>query len=154
MQQKPVPDSLTIAPESLEVANCYLEFQNIQKTADTLGMSVDLVTSILERREVKSYIDNVFLNIGFNNRFVLRNLMDTIIKKKLEEMDAAGVGSSKDIIEILSLSHKMTMDHMAKEIELEKLRQTGIKNQTNIQINDAGGSNYSALLAKLLKPNT
>jgi molybdenum cofactor biosynthesis enzyme len=83
----------------------------------------------------------------------MRKLLDAIIEKKLEEMDDAGVGSNKDIVEILTLSHKMTMEALDKELQLRKLEQSNIKTQTNIQINDGtgGGSNYGNLIEKILK---
>jgi len=142
---------LQISPEALEVANIYLQEQDISKTADILDISSALVSQYLERREVKSYIDQVFYNVGFNNKFQVRKLMDTIIKKKLQDMDEAEVGSTKDIADLLELSHKMTMEHMNKEIQLEKLRGSHIKNQTNIQINEGSGqTKYANLIEKLL----
>jgi len=143
---------IDISPEALEVANCFLQYQDIGKVAEELDMPVHVITKLLDRREVKAYVDNVFLSVGFNNRFTVRNLMDTIIKKKLEEMDDAGIGSSKDIKELLELSHKMTMDQLNAMIALKKLEENNIKTQTNIQINDAGGgSKYGALVERLIK---
>lgn len=144
---------LAISPEALEVANAYLQVQSIPKVAEELSMPVDLITSILERTEVKSYIDQVFLDTGFNNRFTMRAAMDAILQKKFEEMDEAGVGSSKDIIEIMALSHKMTMELMDREIALRKLNGSHVKNQVNVQINDQGGSNYKNLLDRLMSGN-
>lgn len=144
---------LNISPEALEIANCYLQVQDIGKVADDLEIPRDLVTQTLQRREVKAYVDQVFMNLGFNNRFKLRGVMDAIIKKKLQDMDESETGSNKDIIEILTLSHKMSMDELDRQIALEKLRQgNSVKTQTNIQINDtaSGGTNYGNLLSKLL----
>ena len=144
---------LEISPEALEIANCYLVTQTAQKTADELGLSIEQVTQTLARREVKSYIDQVFFDTGFNNRFRMRQAMDAIIQKKFQELDEADVGSSKDILEILALSHKMTMETMDKQIELEKLKQNNtVRSQTNIQINE-GGSNYHQLIERLVKSN-
>lgn len=143
-------EALAISPESLLVANAYLQDPDISKVADELDISRELVAETLSKREVKAYIDSVFMNLGFNNRFQMRGLMDTIIKKKLQDMDQADIGSNKDIIEILTLSHKMTMEHMDKEIALEKLRAPKI--QTNIQINNDGlqQTRYGALLDQLI----
>lgn len=148
--------ALIISPEALEIANTYLQNQNIQKTASDLGISADMITEVLDRREVRAYIDNVFLDTGFNNRFLLREVMDTIIRKKLQELDEAEIGSGKDIADLLALSHKMSMDVLDRQIQLEKLRQPTIKTQTNVQINDVGGdgTKYGALLQKLLGNNT
>ena len=69
---------LTISPEALEVANCYLQLQNIPKVAEELGMPIEMITQLLERGEVKAYIDQVFLDTGFNNRFTKRAAMDAL----------------------------------------------------------------------------
>lgn len=144
-------EALNISPEGLEVANCYLQTPDITQVSEQLNITTNLVSEILSRREVKAYIDQVFYNTGFNNRFKLRSLMDAIIKKKLQDMDEAETGSTKDISELLALSHKMTMEHMDREIKLESLRAQNIKTQTNIQINDAaGGTKYSQLIEKLM----
>lgn len=145
-------EALAIAPEQLEVANAYLQLHDLTKVSEELDISREIVAEILSKREVKAYIDSVFMNLGFNNRFQMRNLMDTIIKKKLEELDQADVGSNKDIIEILTLSHKMSIEHMDKEIQLEKIRSGSNRVQTNIQINNDGlqQTRYGSLLEKLM----
>jgi hypothetical protein len=142
---------LNIDPESLTVANCYLQVQNITKVSEDLEIPPDLVSKILAKREVKSYIDSVFMNLGFNNRFQMRNLMDQIIKKKLQELDEADISTNKDILEILAISHKMTIEHMDKEIALEKIRSSSAKVVTNVQINEGlGSTNYGSLVSKLI----
>jgi hypothetical protein len=150
MQQNLPAETLQIAPEALEVANCYLQVQDARKVADELDMPVALVTEILARREVKSYVDHVFMDTGFNNRFEMRAAMDALIKKKFQEMHEADVGSTKDITELLALSHKMSMDLLDREIQLEKARQsTAPQKQVNVQIND-DGSKYSSLISRLI----
>lgn len=142
---------LEISPEGLEVANCYLQEPDIHKVSASLEITPELVTQILARREVKAYIDQVFYNTGFNNRFKIRNAMDAIIAKKFKDMDESETGSTKDISELLALSHKMTMENLDREIKLETLRSNNVKTQTNIQINDAaGGSKYTALIERLM----
>ena len=140
---------LRISPEALEVANCYLAVQDITKVSSELSIPTDMVSEYLGRREVKAYIDNVFLDYGYNNRFMMRDLMDSIITKKLQDMDESEQGSNKDITEILALSHKMTMDLLDKQIKLEQIKQAGIKSQVNVQIND-GGSKYDNLIERLI----
>ena len=91
--------------------------------------------------------------MGFNNRFKMRRAMDAVLARKFQELEEADVGSSKDIAELLALSHKMTMEQLDREIQLEKLRAGGesVKNQVNVQINEGGdGTKYGALIAKLL----
>lgn len=145
--------SIAISPEALEVANTYLQFQNLNKTAEVLGYSPDQISELLDRREVRAYIDAVFLDVGFNNRFRMREVMDTIIQKKLQELDEAEVGSSKDIADLLALSHKMTMEVLDKQIQLEKVRSASkVQTQVNMQVNEFGGdgTKYGSLISKLL----
>lgn len=145
---------LEISPEALEVANCYLQVQDIRQVASELSLDVSIVSSYLNRKEVRTYINQVFLDVGFNNRYKMRSLMDVIIKKKLQDMEEAQLGSNKDISDLIALSHKMTMEIMDKEIALEKVKaESGLKSQVNVQINNEGlsdGTKYGALLAKLL----
>ena len=68
MTQNLPAETIQIAPEALEVANCYLQTQDARKVADELDLAPSLVTEILSRREVKSYIDHVFMDTGFNNK--------------------------------------------------------------------------------------
>ena len=150
MQNLPA-ETLQIAPEALEVANCYLQTQDARRVADELDLPPTLVTEILARREVKAYIDHVFMDTGFNNKFEMRAAMDALIKQKFQELHEAGTGSTKDIAELLQISHKMSMDLLDREIQLEKIRQgnPGPQKQVNVQIND-DGSKYSSLISKLI----
>jgi hypothetical protein len=143
---------LDISPESLEIANCYLQSQDIVKVADLLDVPVALVSQTLARKEVKSYVDGVFMNLGFNNQFKMRAAMDAILSKKFRDMEEAEVGSSKDILEIMALSHKMSMEYLAAQMALEKVQSANVKNQVNVQINENGsdGTKYGTLIQKLI----
>lgn len=145
-------ESLQISPEALEVANCYLQLQDIRKVAQELDLSVDAVGNYLQRKEVRGYIDYVFQDLGYNNRFLMRRAMDALIKQKFQELEESGVGSNKDIADLLQLSHKMAMDYLDREIQLEKLRQGGVgpQRQVNVQINDTDTSKYAQLVQKLM----
>jgi hypothetical protein len=140
---------LVISPEALEVANTYLTNQSLVKTAEELNIPAEDVSSYLSRKEVRAYIDNVFLDYGYNNQFKLANIMDAVISKKLQDMDEADIGSDKDITDIIALKHKMTIEIMDRQIKLETARAANIRNQTNVQIN-GGGSAYDMLLEKLV----
>ena len=145
-------ETVKISPEALEVANCYLQLQDARAVAHELDLDPELVTNYLQRREVKSYIDSVFFDSGYNNRFLMRRAMDALIKQKFQELEESGVGSSKDIADLLQMSHKMSMDLLDREIALEKARSaTGPQKQVNVQINEGlDGSKYSQLVQKLI----
>jgi hypothetical protein len=152
MTQMLPAEVIKIAPEALEVANCYLQLNDPRKVAQELDLDVETVTELLKRREVKAYIDSVFFDSGYNNRFLMRRAMDALIKQKFQELEEAGAGSQKDISELLALSHKMSMDLMDKEIQLEKIRAgTAPQKQVNVQINEGlDGSKYSKLVQQLI----
>lgn len=152
MTQNLPAETIRVAPEFLEIANCYLQLHDPKKVADELDLPVDTVSEILKRREVKAYVDAVFFDTGYNNRFLMRRAMDAVIKQKFAELEEAQSGSSKDISELLMMSHKMAMDLLDREIQLEKIRSgTAPQRQVNVQINEGlDGSKYSQLVQKLI----
>ena len=141
-------EGLNISPEGLEIANTYLEVQDINKTALKLGVEPEFITKMLARKEIKAYVDSIFFNLGYNNRYKLRGIMDKLINDKMKEMEEAGTTSKKDIVELLALSLKITQAETQRLIEENKLAESQIRTQTNIQIN--GADNYSNLIEKLL----
>lgn len=137
-----------ISPEGLRVAEAYLEYgQDAIATANALQLPVDEVDRLLNKRETKAYIDRIYHESGFRNRQRMGELMDTIIAKKLEEMDDTGLGSQKDIIEILQAAHKMKMEQMQLEMKLNEQKAPGV--QINTQINN-GGTKYNELLDRIM----
>ena len=144
----------TISPEGLEIANCYLQFGNIRAVSSCLQVAEDRVVEALNKREVKKYIDTVYLDVGFRNKNNIAAALDEMIQSKLEEAQESGVYSSKDLADLLQMAHKMRMDEMKAQAEAEKASTTNIRNQTNVQINDGslpfGQGNYGKLMDKLL----
>lgn len=144
----------TISPEGLEVANCYLQFGNIRAVCEMMAVPEDRVVEVLNKREVKKYIDTVYLDLGYRNKNNIGSLLDEMIESKLEEAKETGVYSSKDLADLLQMAHKMRMDEIKAQTELAKAEGTNIRNQTNVQINDAslpfGQGNYGKLMDKLL----
>lgn len=143
---------IPISPEGYEIATTYLQTQSIEETAKNLGISDLQVTQFLEKAEVKNYINEMYVNSGFRSRFKLAEVMDSLIEKKLSELNEAEIGSSKDILEILQFAHKMRMDELNLMAKLESSKKEAPKQQTNIQINanPYADSNYGKLLDSLL----
>ena len=96
----------TISPEGLEVANSYLTLGNIKGVCQDLMVDEKKVVDILNRREVKKYIDTVYLDTGYRNKNNIGSLLDQMINSKLEEAQESGVYSSKDLADLLQLAHK------------------------------------------------
>ena len=144
-------DLTVIEPEGLTIAETYLQNGgSAQKTAEFLGISVESVATQLKKREVKAYIDQMFFESGFRNRTKVAGVMDALIEAKLEEMDETGLGSEKDIADLIQQQHKMTMEMMAMEIKMIEAQQKVPSTQTNIQVNMGGGEKYNSLIDKIL----
>ena len=144
----------TISPEGLEVANSYLTFGNIRAVVEQLGVAENKVVELLNKREVKKYIDTVYLDMGYRNKNNIASLLDEMIGSKLEEAKESGVYSNKDLADLLQMAHKMRMDEIKAQAELQKAEATSVKSQTNIQVNEGlpfGQGNYGKLMEKLLK---
>ena len=144
----------TISPEGLEVANSYLTFGNIRAVVEQLGVQENKVVELLNKREVKKYIDTVYLDMGYRNKNNIAGLLDEMIESKLEEAKESGVYSNKDLADLLQMAHKMRMDEIKAQAELEKAQATNVKSQTKVQINEGlpfGQGNYGKLMDKLLK---
>tara|TARA_S200002703_G_scaffold119793_1_gene105551 strand:- start:70 stop:528 length:459 start_codon:yes stop_codon:yes gene_type:complete len=144
----------TISPEGMEVANTYLQYGNIRGVVDSLGVPEYKVAEILNKREVKKYIDTVYLDMGYRNRGNIASVLDEMIQSKLEEAQETGVYSSKDLADLLQMAHKMRMDEIKAQTELEKASTAAVRSQTNVQINEGipfGQGNYGKLMEKLMK---
>ena len=144
----------TISPEGLEVANSYLTFGNIRAVVEQLGVAENKVVELLNKREVKKYIDTVYLDMGYRNKNNIASLLDEMIGSKLEEAKESGVYSNKDLADLLQMAHKMRMDEIKAQAELQKAEATSVKSQTNIQVNEGvpfGQGNYGKLMEKLMK---
>ena len=142
-----------ISPEGLEVANSYLQFGNIKAVCESLQVTENRVVEALNTREVKRYIDTVYLDLGYRNRQNIATVMDEMIQSKLDEAQETGMYSSKDLADLLQQAHKMRMDEIKAQSDLEKIASTNIKSQTNVQINEGvpfGQGNYGKLMEKLL----
>ena len=144
----------TISPEGLEIANSYLQYGNIRGVCEYLQVPEQQVVEVLNKREVKKYIDTVYLDMGYRNKNNIGSLLDEMIASKLEEAQESGVYSSKDLADLLQMAHKMRIDEIKAQTDLAKAESSNIKNQTNVQINSAempfGQGNYGELMKKLL----
>ena len=144
---------VTITPEGIEIANAYLTMGNIEGVCMQLSIPKDKVAEILNKREVKKYIDTVYLDTGYRNRNNIASLLDEMIASKIEEAQESEVYTSKDLADLLQLAHRMRMDERKMQLEEDKIT-TNIGHQTNVQINDGsvfGSGKYGALMEKLMQ---
>lgn len=134
-----------ITPEGFDIANGYLTYGSVEDCAEQMQIPRHEVVRVLQTPEVKRYLDGVYLDMGYRNRNKLGALLDNLIEKKLEEAEETGVYTSKDIVELMQLAHKMRMD----EIKALKDAGPGVAVQVN-QHNTFGGSNLDRLMGNLL----
>ena len=135
-----------IAPESLEVGQVYLQCElDAAATAHELDLPLHIVQQHLRKPEIKNYVADVLSEVGYSKRGKLAGVLDGIIDKKLEELQELEMSSNKDILELITQRHKMRIDELKLEAEIEKARSGA--GGTNVQINN----NYSSLMEKILK---
>lgn len=121
-------------PVILALANDYLSGKAIDEIAEEYGITEDRVTSVLEKREVKSYVDSVFATQGYLNRIKRINLINAVIDSKLQEAMETGIYSKKDLLD--------WMKHLQEVESATKPKQTGPA--VAVQIN-----NYDKLMKDL-----
>jgi|TARA_A100001201_G_scaffold134721_1_gene122528 hypothetical protein len=144
--------AVKMSPEGLEVANTYLELGSVSEVCTRLALDENTVSEYLNKREIKQYIDQVYLDTGYRNRFKIASALDNIIEEKLAEAEESQMYTNKDIADLLQMAHKMRMDEIKAMAELEKAKTAPIKQQANIQINEMpfGQGNYGKLMQKLI----
>jgi hypothetical protein len=143
-----------MSPEGLEIANAYLEKGSIPAVCTQLGVSENEVSDILNKREIKQYIDTVFLDTGYRNRFKISETLDMLIEKKLEESEETEIYTNKDMADLLQMAHKMRIEEIKAQTEMVKANAQVVKTQVNIQDNSGtpfGQGNYGELIKKLMK---
>jgi hypothetical protein len=86
-------------PVLLSIANDYLAGKSIDVISDEYGIPSDRVTSVIEKREVKQYIDNVFATQGYLNRNRRIALINAVIDQKIQEAVETGIYSKKDLLD-------------------------------------------------------
>lgn len=153
MTDKLLPD--IIQPEGLQIAETYLMLGGNSKRVSTeLGIPISEVDAQLKKNEVRTFINRQFNESGFRNKHRIFGVMDQLLNMKLEEIQDTEVGTSVDIVDLIKVMHKMKMDEMKMEAEIEKAKMANAPTkQTNVQINNGvtGGSdeNYMKLLQTL-----
>jgi tRNA(Ile)-lysidine synthase TilS/MesJ len=131
-----------ISPEGFEIANAYLECGTVQDTAKALRIPEHEVVKTLSQREIKTYLDGVYMDLGYRNRNKLGALLDKMIDQKIEEAEESGVYTSKDLFELIQFAHKMRMDEIKAEQKVDQSQ--------HIQIAQFGEGAYGKLMERLI----
>lgn len=86
-------------PVVLALANDYLSGKGVEEIAEEYGIAEDRVTAVIEKKEVKNYIDSVFSTQGYLNRIKRINLINQVIDQKITEAMETGIYSKKDLLD-------------------------------------------------------
>ena len=129
------PESPPLDPVMLAIANDYLSGRSVETIAEEYDLPQDRITSVIEQREVKAYIDSVFATQGYLNRVKRINLINRVIDQKLEEAVETGIYSKRDLLD--------WMKHLQEIEESAKPKKTGPA--VAVQIN-----NYDKLMKDLM----
>ena len=128
-------ESPPLDPVMLAIANDYLSGRSVETIAEEYDLPQDRITSVIEQREVKAYIDSVFATQGYLNRVKRINLINRVIYQKLEEAVETGIYSKRDLLD--------WMKHLQEIEESAKPKKTGPA--VAVQIN-----NYDKLMKDLM----
>jgi hypothetical protein len=123
-------------PKFLVIANELLSGKSIPQIAEEYSLTNDQVTSVVERSEVKRYIDSVYMSQGYLHRSRRLKIINEVIDEKLAEARETGVFSKRDLLEWLKLLNDMERDSRPKQ----PTTAVQVNNQTN---------NYSTLMQDL-----
>jgi hypothetical protein len=64
-------------------------------------ISESQVIELLDRKDVRDYLNGVYLDRGYRNRNRLGSVLDKMIDAKLEEAEESGIYTSKDLLDLL-----------------------------------------------------
>ena len=66
--------AIKMSPEGLEVANTYLKLGSITDVCKRLSLDENTVSEYLNKREIKTYIDQVYLDTGYRLYSTLQSI--------------------------------------------------------------------------------
>lgn len=141
----------SLQPEAMVVVEQYLRFnRDIDLVAAELNTTPTVIGDILNKREVRGYLDHLFMESGFRNREKFFDVLDNLLDAKIAELDEAQMGSSMDIMDIMKIYHGMKIKELELSIKLQELQSAKQSAGTinNVQINNSSG--YDKLLDRII----
>ena len=141
-----------IQPEAMEVIEQYLYHnRDVNLVASALNTTPTVITDILNKREVRGYLDHLFMESGYRNREKFFTVLDNLLDAKIEELDEAQMGSSMDIMDIMKIYHGMKVKELELSNKLQELQSNNKQSAStinNVQINNSSG--YDKLLDRII----
>ena len=125
-------------PVLLAIANDYLAGEGVDKISKEYGVTQDRVAAVLDKDDVRKYIDNVYVTQGYLNRVRRMALVNQVIEQKVQDALESGVWSKRDLLD--------WMKHLNELEETAKPKKASP--QVAVQIN-----NYDKLMKDLFNGN-
>lgn len=100
-------DTPALDPVFLSIANDYLSGKSVADMAEEYNLPADRITSVIEKKEVKAYVDTVYATQGYLNRVKRIELINRVIEQKMADALETGVLSKKDLLDWLKLLNDM-----------------------------------------------
>ena len=136
-----------LTPEGFDIADAYIMYGSVEDTAAQTGIARHEIVTALQKPEVKRYLDGVYLDAGYRNRNKIGAALDRIIEKKLEDAEETEVFTNKDLVDLLTLAHKIRIDEA-------KMLDNNNNTKVAVQIANFGEGNYGKLMEKLIGSKT
>jgi len=99
-------------PVLLSIANDYLDGRDVSQIAEDYGVSEDRVAAVLDKDDVKKYVDNVYVTQGYLNRIRRMKLVNQVIEQKVQDALESGVWSKRDLLDWMK--HLNDLEETAK----------------------------------------
>lgn len=139
-----ISEEYKLDPEILEFTDTYLTSLDLRTACSELGIAEEVGAGYLRKKEVKRFIDTVFEEQGYTNRFMVKSILEEVVRSKLEEAEESGVYTKYDLLDVLKMLNEMRKDSV-------KESSTTPQKQTNVQVNSYG-SNLNELIGHIQKP--
>jgi hypothetical protein len=138
-----ISDEYKLDPEVLEFTDTYLASLDLQTACRTLQIPEEQGAAFLRKKEVKRFIDTVFEEQGYTNRFKIKDVLERAVESKLEEAEETGIYTKYDLLDVLKMLNEMRKDSIKESSNVPG-------KQTNVQVNSYG-QNLGDLLSKIQK---
>lgn len=102
-------------PVFLSIANDYLSGKSIADMADEYALPQDRIQAVLDKKEVRSYVDGVYSTQGFLNRVKRMDLINRVIEQKMADALETGQWSKRDLLDWLKLLNDMEAQTLPKK---------------------------------------
>ena len=138
-----ISEDYKLSPEALAFTDVYLTSLDLDETCRTLEITTEIGQAFLRKKEVKRFVDNVYMETGYYNKLKIQDVLNNIVTEKLEEALETGISTKYDLLDVIKMIQSIKeSDH--------KMNNSGPGSVTNVQNNNYG-SNLGNLLDKIKK---